>query len=223
MKQFVFLYPTLEVIDFEIDRGVRCVHDDDKEQEFLQRLSEAKSKEEEETIRQEVLQEVKSEFRSVYVTTLNACIDARYRKRGFEINYAVHDGSPVSDVIDLQESDRIIEVGLDFKTHTTKQSNGKHPYPDENHILNQLNRTSVIRIAGFHMWDCVERLARRAYERGLDTLVDEDLTEFFNGRLFDSDFEIDRYPTYNPRKQQGCILEIFIEARKEKPWLWQDY
>jgi hypothetical protein len=223
MKQFVFLYPIPEIIDFEIEQGAYGFRDEDREKEFLQRLKKAKSEDEKESIRQKTLQVIKSEFRVVYRNGLNACIDTRYRRKGFGISYAVFDGSPVSNVINLQQSDRIIEVGLDFKTHTTKHPNGEYPYPDQDHILNQFNGMQVLRIAGFHMWDCVERLAKNAYERGLDTLVDEDLTEFFTGRLRDPDFKIDRYPTYNPRKAQGSMFDIFMEARKERPWLWQDY
>jgi hypothetical protein len=162
-------------------------------------------------------------FRQKYKTELNRCINVRYRQKDFGINYAVFDGSPISDVIELQQSDKVIAVGLDFKAHTTKQSNGKYRYPNPDRILNQLNGTKVIRIAGFHMWDCVERLAKRAYERGLDTLVDEDLTEFFTARLKDPDFKIDKYPTYNPRKNQGSMFDRFMEVRRKRPWLWQDY
>jgi hypothetical protein len=192
MKQFVFLYPIPEIINFEIEnhgwsekRGI----------EF---------------------------FKKKYKRVLNACIDTRYRKKDYKINYAIFDDTSVSDIINLQSSDTIIKVGLDFKTHTTKQSNGEYPYPNQDYILNQLGEISTIRIAGFHMWDCVERLAKRAYERGLNTLVDEDLTEFFAGRLRDPNFRIDKYPTYNPR-DNGEMSKFFIEARKECPWLWQEY
>ncbi len=58
---------------------------------------------------------------------------------------------------------------------------------------------------------------------GWDSLVDEDLTEFFTERLRDPDFKIDKYPTYNPRKRQQSMFDMFMEARKGKPWLWQDY
>ncbi len=191
MKQFVFLYPIPEIMDFEIKNNGSF--------------------------------ESVDQFRQRYSKLLNSSIDIRYRQNGFGINYLVFDGSSVSDVIELQDSDRLIEVGLDFKTHTTKQSNGEYPYPNQDHILNQLEGTKVIRVAGFHMWDCVEKLAKRAYERELDTLVDEDLTEFFSGRLMDPDFKIDKYPTYNPRKNRGFMFDMFLEARKNRPWLWQDY
>jgi hypothetical protein len=193
MKQFIFLYPIPEIINFEIENHGRY------EKGGV------------------------DTFRQKYKNTLNRCINVRYRQKGFGINYAVFDKSPVSDLIELQQSDKIIEVGLDFKTHTTKQPNGDYPYPNQDYILNQLNGVNVIRIAGFHMWDCVEKLAKRAYEKGLDTLVDEDLTEFFTGRLKDIDFKVDEYPTYNARKQLGSMFKIFIEARKGRPWLWQDY
>ena len=191
-KEFMFLYPIPEIINFEIkNHGGSKKGDADA-------------------------------FRKKYSKTLNKCINERYRQKGFGINYAVFDGSPVSDVIKVQESDKIIEVGLDFKTHTTEQPDGEYPYPDQDYILNQLSGVRVIRIGGFHMWDCVEKLAKRAYERGLDTLVDEDLTEFFSWRLDDLDFKTDKYPTYNPKKL-GSMFEDFMRARKDKPWLWQNY
>lgn len=73
------------------------------------------------------------------------------------------------------------------------------------------------------MWDCVEKLAKRAYEKGLDVLVDEDLTEFFSWRLRDPNFRVDKYSTYNPKKDGPVFFKNFMEARKQKPWLWQNY
>lgn len=193
MKAFVFLYPIPEIIDFEIQNHGWA---------------------EEGGV---------DAFRQKYKSTLNKCIDIRYRQKDFEINYVLFKNHKISDIIEIQLLDKIIEVDLDFKTHTTKQPNGEYPYPDQDYILNQLNGTQVLRIAGFHMWDCVEKLAKRSYEVGLDTLVDEDLTEFFPGRLKDPDFEVDKYPTYNPRKNSDSGYELFMEVRKNKPWLWQEY
>ncbi len=163
-------------------------------------------------------------FREKYKSVLNACIDVRYRQKGFGINYAIFNDTSVSDVIQFQPNDKIIKVGLDYKVHTTKQSDGEYLYPNQDYILNQLGDMKILRVAGFHMWDCVERLAKRAYERGIDTLVDEDLTEFFTGCLRSPDFRIDKFPTYNPRKDDdGIGLKFFMKARAERPWLWQKY
>jgi hypothetical protein len=67
-------------------------------------------------------------------------------------------------------------------------------------ILNQLMPISLLRVAGFHAYDCCERLAKRACERGIDSLVDEELTEFFSFVFQDPEFKIDSYPSINPRK-----------------------
>jgi len=124
-------------------------------------------------------------------------------------------------VIELNQEDKIIYVGMDEKTHCTEQQDGTFPYPNQDYILNQFGKVKILRVGGFHMWDCVEKLAKRAYERGIDVLVDEDLTEFFVSRLRDSDFAVDKYPTYNPSKNNGWALESFMKAREGRPWLWQ--
>ncbi|MDP3015125.1 MAG: hypothetical protein Q8N28_01800 [bacterium] len=186
-KEFVFLYPIPEIINFEI-----------KNHGWHERGG-------------------IGAFRKKYSDILNRCINERYRQKSFGINWVIFDDCDVSEVVKRQPTDQIIKAGLDFKTHTTEKV-----YPDQNYILTQLNGVRVIRIAGFHMWDCVEKLAKRAYEIGLDTLVDEDLTEFFSWRLDDQDFKTDKYPTYNPKKQVSMFKD-FIRAREQRPWLWQNY
>lgn len=192
-KKFVFLYPIPEIINFEIKNNGWS------EKGGI------------------------DAFRKKYSNLLNKCIDRRYRKKGFEINYAVFNGSTVSEIIKLQSTDKIIEVGINFKMHTIKQPNGEYFYPSQDYILNQLGKVKIIRIAGFHMWDCVEKLAKRAHERKINVLVDEDLTEFFSWRIGDRDFKISKYPTYNAKKHQGNMFEYFMKAREQRPWLWQNY
>lgn len=193
MKEFAFLYPIPEYIDFEIkNHGWH-------EQGGLEN------------------------FKKKYGDTLNKCIDLRYRQNGFEINFVNFDNHSISEVVNVQVSDRIIKADIDYKTHTTEQPDGTFLYPNPDHILDQLPRSKTLTIGGFHMWDCVEKLAKRAYERELDVLVDEDLTEFFVGRLNDPDFRIDRFPSFDPAKLGKFWFEFFMNTRKKKPWLWQNY
>jgi len=162
-------------------------------------------------------EEGREAFRKRYKDTLNKCIDERYRQKGFQINYAVFDDTSVSDVINLKSTDKTINVGTSYKKHKTEKK-----YPDPDYILKQLGEIDMIRIAGFHMWDCVEKLAKKAHEKGLDTLVDEDLTDFFATRIKYCDIKTNKYPSCNLReiaKEPGNVME----ARKNKPWLWSDY
>ncbi len=195
MKQFVFLYPMPEIIDWEIKNGSYGVAGGEKT------------------------------YRLKYKTTFNECIDLRYRQKGFAINFAVFNGSPVSEVVELCPADRVIEVGLDFNTHRTKQPNGKYPYPDPDYLLDQLGEAEFLVIAGFHMWDCVEKMARRVFERGMNVLVDEDLTEFFAFNIKHPDFAVGKYPSLDFRKifESSTLMSEFLEARKHRPWLWQNY
>jgi len=193
MKEFAFLYPIPEYIDFEIKN--HGWHE----------------------------QGGPENFKKEYGNTLNQCIDLRYRQKGFGINYVIFDNHPISEVVNVQIPDRIIEAGIDYKTHTAKQPDGTYLYPDPDYILDQLPKLKTLTIGGFHLWDCVERLAKRAYERELDVLVDEDLTELFAGRLNDPDFRIDRFPSFDPTKDCKFLFEFFMNARRDKPWLWQNY
>jgi hypothetical protein len=161
--------------------------------------------------------------REQYETVLNEAIDKRYRQQGFGINYVIFDGHAITDAVKIQSTDRIIEVGMDFKTHTTKKPDGTYEYPDFASILALLGNPEVVRIAGFHLWSCVEELAKRAYEQGSDVLVDEDLTEILPGVMIKPEFKADRYPTFNPRALGNSWFEMILESRQDKPWLWQDY
>lgn len=193
MKEFAFLYPIPEHINYEIEN--HGWHEGGNEK-----------------------------FKKRYGDVLNKCIDLRYRQKDFGINFITFNHHPISDIINVQISDRIIEVDIEYKTHTTERPDGTFLYPNQDKILDQLPKTKTLTIAGFHLWDCVEKLAKRAWERNLDVLVDEDLTELLVGKmLFDSDFRIDKYPTFNPRQLGEFWFKNFMNLRKGKPWLWQKY
>lgn len=219
-KVFLFLYPQEEIFQHEIER-VSVFFKDPEEKEkdayFLPRIKSTKTEQEKKTIRAEARRDRADSFRPVYSAKLNSCINWRYRMNGFSVNYAILDDCEVSEVILLEPGDKIIRVGMDAQTHRTKREDGTYPYPNQDYILNQLNSPERLVVTGFHMWDCVERLAKRAYERGISTLVDEDLTEFFAGRLKDRDFRVKTYPTYDARRHQRSMFDMFIDAREGKP------
>ena len=157
-------------------------------------------------------------FTEKYFSVLNKTINLRYRRKGFGINWVVFSDRPVFRRVYTEPTDRIIPVDVSFEAHTSKKL-----YPSEETILDQIPGGGLV-VTGFHMWDCVEKVARRAHEGGIDVLVDEDLTEFFSGIVaFDSERDLQNYPSYNPREERGSHFDLFMEARKNKPWLWQEY
>lgn len=211
-KKFVFLYPEKEIFDFEILKGAYFFYDDwDKERGHLFDAENARTENEKKRIQKMAFEDMMAYYKPLYARKLNSCIHHRYRKNGFQVVYAVSLPESVIDVVDVKHEDKIVFTGKVTKEH----------YPSPNSILNQMIPLQILRIGGFHMWDCVERLARRAYRRGINTLVDEDLTEFFGFRAFarKKDFRVKSYPSYTPNGKR----EMFIAARKNKPWLWQDY
>src|SRR3989344_2988147 len=159
-----------------------------------------------------------------YQSMLNECIDRRYRQKGFSITYALLDDCCVWEGIVVRETDAIIKVGMDAHTHHTA-INGKYPYPDEEQIISQLGKIELLRVGGFHTYDCCSRVARRAYEKGMDVLVDEDLTQFFPLVFEHSHFKIDDYPLVNPRDEiiRQHLWELFLANRRNKPWFIQNF
>lgn len=159
-----------------------------------------------------------------YFRIFNNCINERYRSRGFTVNFAVFDDKNVDKRIKVLENDRIVKVGVTLQNYFSNKG-----YPDSDFILNQLNLKDIehLRVAGFHIWDCVERVAQRAYERGIDVLVDEDLTNIFASRVTHPKFRTDKYPTFElknaPTLDREWFAEAFLEARRGKPWMFQRY
>lgn len=193
MKKFLFLYPIKDYLEWEIKNNSAHMYS-----------KEARN------------------FRENYIRMLNECIDLRYRQRDFEINFAVFDDKKVSKIIHRKNSDRVIRVGLDFKTHVSEKI-----YPDDDHILNQLingEQIEHLRVCGFHIWDCVTKLAKRAHERGINVLIDEDLTQLFFGLVrFIPDFKKDEFPSHHPTDFVGMEMKYFLEPRKNRPWMFSDY
>ena len=220
-RVFVFLYPQEDIFDFEIETRARYFNINE-DFEFEKKFDKCKTEEERDKLIKDWIGLKNRGYKKLYSDRLNQCIDQRYRRNGFSIDYAIFDNSSVSDVILLQPRDRVISVGMDAVTHRTQRDDGTFTYPDNDYILNQVGNIETLRVAGFHLWDCVQRLSRRAYERSINVLVDEELTELFGGFLDKPEFRLDVFPGINPASTMSTsMFESLIENRQDKPWMYQ--
>jgi hypothetical protein len=217
MKSFVFLYPIAEYIDHEIKNKSEFYSDAFLEKLTVFEMRRAKNRSERARIKRHLRDFHEDRFRTYYKGMLDVCIDQRYRQNDYMINYALFNNHIISNVIDLRPSDKVITVGMTLDEHKIRR------YPSNDFILEQLGNPDTLRIGGFHMWDCVDKLARRAYKKGIDVLVDEDLTEFSFARFRDKEIKTDVYPSFRPDSIEGFVKDEFLRVRKARPWLWQEY
>lgn len=159
-------------------------------------------------------------------TELIDIIHARYKNNGFGINWllfskeedpSLPDLSQIPDYLEIND-DRILTAGVSFKRHISKKK-----YADQDYVLNQLPPHEKLVIGGFHQWDCVDKIAKRSYERGIETLVDEDTTELFFGAQ--ALYGIPLIRTDWSLKGLGIsehAYEFVKGQRKNKPWFVHD-
>jgi hypothetical protein len=219
-NQFLFLYPVHAYFNQEVEmHAFGSFEEDDHERKLRRKWKRAKTSDRKQFLKEEIKDYRMDRFREIYRRILNECIDQRYRQKGFGMNFAIFAGQNGTGLIDLKAGDRTFEVDISFEQLMVLKK-----YADPNYVLGKVQSPGHLRIAGFHMWDCVEKVAKCAYENGVDVLVDEDLTEFLGRRIrFDKEFRTDIFPSYNPRKNEGRMFEMFMDARKDRPWLWQEY
>lgn len=190
-RQFVFLYPIVPYIDFQLERDAILLYNAGKP---------------------EGLDSLKKRLRELYSQRMNACISERYRRQGFGIHFVLFRDTLLSPLINKDPADQVHLVDMDFLTHSHRRDDGGYSYPNMDKLLEEFGEVNYLRIAGFHFGDCVDKLARIAYERGINTLVDEDLTELFIGRMLRSGFKIDTYPSLS-------LPQDVLGLRRMRPWL----
>ena len=156
---------------------------------------------------------------------LNECINERYRKKGYQIVYALYPDKEIFGITPMP-NDRIIYTDITFKETSGYNEDGIKKeakdikYPNEQYLINQLGFVDEIVIGGFHFSDCVKRVAECCLENGMDTLVDLDLTDLFFSLYYQKNyFKIDeyspeRYKKYWQQKASRYGENIdFIETR----------
>ena len=115
---------------------------------------------------------------------LNECIDKRYRKNGYQVVFALYPDKEIFGV-DKKVKDRIIYTDILFSeaSVTDEQGNRKKSfitrYPNEMWLLKQLGDIDELIVGGYHVMDCVRRVAEVSMKNGINTLVDLDLTDLF--------------------------------------------
>lgn len=129
---------------------------------------------------------------------LNETIDKRYREKGYKIVYAMYPDREIYG-IDVKDEDKIIYTDITYEeaiTYTEEEEENFifFHYPDATKLLEQLGDVDELVVGGFHETDCVKRVAETAYECGIPTLVDLDLTDLFFLRYKQKEyFDIDNY------------------------------
>jgi hypothetical protein len=213
VKKFVFLYPEKRIFDWEVFCNAHHIYDQWEKAEGKNFNPEkAKTKKQRIRVEQAARRSLINYFRPIYSKKLNSCIHHRYRRRGFQIVFLMADYEFEIGYVDVKSEDQVVYV-------RDKIKDGRF-YPAPGHVLKKILPVDILRIGGFHMWDCVQKFAKAAHNKGVDTLVDEDLTEFFGFRMHERDFRVKTYPNYKPSEQWRSL---FIKTRRGKPWLWQNY
>ena len=124
--------------------------------------------------------------------------------------------------------DIIGACGVTFEDHCKKRI-----YPKEEKILDLCPQPmEELVVTGFHLWDCVDKVTKYAYNQDINVLVDEDLTELFFFSTWGSrGFPVFKIPVSREeslrrtgrqlRKAGGFFLEDARKERKKRPWMAQ--
>lgn len=153
-------------------------------------------------------------------------ITARYREQDFKVfwlmfsqpnNPSLPDLLRLSRIVRLHPNDRVISAGISFNQMTGGR------YPKLAFIEAQLPvGIEHLVIGGFHIWDCVDRLARYFYQRIPSVRVDEDLTEFFFGRMRTRGIPLIRAGSDSGlARLEGWMRDHARRMRRKHPWLVQ--
>lgn len=153
-------------------------------------------------------------------------IDARYRNNGYKISWLLfssEEGEPnltsIPPYVRIKKDDNIVNAGI-----SPEECVREYRYADPEHVLDQMPEHERLVLGGFHMYSCVNRIAKASHERGVDTFVDEDTTDnFFLKKRLGKKIPLVRNEwTLEELGFRDQMLEIAKENRKDKPWYVQN-
>ncbi len=128
----------------------------------------------------------------------------------------------------INEGEVVGACGLSFQDQCQSRQ-----YPDPQRVIDLCSKpVEKLVIGGFHLWDCVDKVASYAHEQGIDVSVDEDLTQLFFSLTRDNRglpvFKIPVALEESLKQVRERLanegdsgLEHFRAARKARPWLVQ--
>lgn len=185
MKQFVFLYPADRKFKHLIKNASYPPPEWLQDEVIGSRLDFVKDKQEKEIIIRECLDESIIRFNEFYKRWFNNKLND-YRYKGFGINWFVYNGESVSDIVNLETSDNIFEVGVSWNLHQRKKV-----YPCQSFMLEKIQGRNLV-IAGFNFSDCVQRFSNKAIQQKRNVSIDENLTDLamYRRYLFEDYFQL---------------------------------
>lgn len=235
MKAFVFAYPIPEYIDHSIESagylvtkrvtGYLIKRDKISLAELAKQT--AANTDYIKALRVEHRALTRQILQQLFYSKMDRAIDERYRSKGYQVHWVMFAGHQFSPLIIRHSADRVIEVELTFKQHTSKGNDGTYPYPNADNIVRTLTDHSDVVVAGYHANDCVDKIAAAAHKAGHRTLVDEELTHFFLPEQDDPDFKVYKYPSV--RHKYLSSTEPYDKISRAhrayeqiiRPWLYQ--
>ena len=138
---------------------------------------------------------------------LNDTIDKRYRKKGYKVAFAMYPDKEIYG-IELKPNDLVIKTDINFDDVKTN-----HKYPNEKYLIQQIGAVDELVVAGYHVMDCVKRVAETALACGISTLVDIDLTDLFFNLYKQKEYFTKE--TYDPERFKNFMINMRGKEAKE--------
>ena len=125
----------------------------------------------------------------------NQAIEKRYREKGYEVVYATFRYKPLYKGIEQKPGDSIIYADVFFNEfvafNPTPDFTPK--YPDNQKLLEQIGPMDELVVGGFHVTDCVEKMALTASQNNIKVSIDPEMSDLFFTNYDEDYFQIDNY------------------------------